>query len=513
MPLDHEPPLSGFARTTGGSAGEGTHGGTDIKRPDGMPTKADCDVVTSTADQFASAVQRDNTSVYVDATIDMTDYVSENGGIDMGSNVTLVGGFCDPSIPGRGPEIVCDTNGHRLLTSCYGTAPTLWGMSFRGPRLDYHDPDHTADDFDSKQSTALFCYDDNGTFRVIGSEFRGWTMAGVEVGAKTHKTEAEIRRCSMHKNQMEHLGYSIQHYNGFMSVTDSFFDRCRHAISSFGYPTGGYAVATSVFGPGPWAGHQIDIHGLANNINTDSDVAGQFVRVYRCTVMGTEDVRGYGQEGLAIRGVPANKEPGSYVDKTHFYHPNEPSPTGEQGDAYRQETSEWDNFEPRDNHFGESVADGYGAPRATDERPAEDDEDTDTEDPSGTPTAPDQSMKLTIHGKGSSGRYEIWLDGSAEATGNIEGNDSIEQSDGLTKVSGGIVGAADTYDLSDGATLERAWFKAPVRVTLDGEPIDTGPLVAAEAQRRFDEQSQRLDELREWIKGVGESLRSFGGNQ
>lgn len=516
MPLDHEEPLRDYHAKPeiGGSAGKKTHGGTAVERPDGMPSKGDCDVVVQTADQFASAVQRDDTSVYIDETIKTADHVADNGGIDMGSNVTLVAGFCDPSIPGRGPEIVCEENGHRLLTSRYGTAPTLWGVSMRGPELEYHDPDHTADDFDSKQSTALFCYDDD-KLRVIGSEFRGWTMAGLEIGAKSHETDAEIRRCSFHSNNMEHLGYGIEQYNGFMSVTDSFFDECRHAISSFGYPTGGYAVATSVFGPGPWSGHQIDMHGVANNISTDSNVAGDFVRMFRCTVMGTEDVEGYGQEGLAIRGVPKNKEPGSYVDKTHFYHSQEPSPTGEQGDAYRQETSEWANFEPRDNHFGTDPKDGYGAPRAqAQEKPAEDDEDRETEDPSGTPTTPDATMKLTIHGKGSSGSYEIWLNGTAEATGNIEDNDTIDDSNGLTKLTGGIVGAADTYELNDGATLERAWFRAPARVTLDGEPIDTGSLVAVEADRRFSEQSQRLDQLRDWARGVADSLRQIpGGSQ
>lgn len=123
-------------------------------------------------------------------------------------------------------------------------------------------------------------------------------------------------------------------------------------------------------------------------------------------------------------------------------------------------------------------------------------------------------MKLSIHGKGISGNYEIVVSGNVSPTNNTEGNDSIENlGNNQRKITGGIVGAADTFELGKGATVERAWFTAPARITLDGEPIDTGPLVAVEANRRFSEQSQRLDQMREWIRGVGDSLRNFGGNQ
>lgn len=511
--LTHEEPLRGYSRRIGGSAGEGTHGGTDIKRPSGMPTRDECDHVVESVDGFVGAVREDNASVYLAETVDLSDEIDENGSISIGSNLTLVGGYCDPNIPGRGPELICEMNGHRVLTSAYGEAPTLWGVSFRGPRMEYHDPDHNDDDFGSKQSTALFCYDDDGTLTVRGCEFRGWTMAGLEIGAKDHITNATIQRSSFHHNQMEHLGYGIEHYNGFLSVTESFFDRCRHAISSFGYPSGGYAVSESMFGPGPWAGHILDMHSLDNNLDNGDRTAGKFVRIYHSTIMGTEDVRGYGQEGLAIRGIPQNAEPGSYVDKCHFYHDEEPEPTGDQGSAYRQETDEWRNFEPRDNHFGDSIRDGYGAPRAR--KAAEDDEEQEAENPSGTPTTPNKNMKtLRVDGQGDMGGYQIWINGDVSPTGDIEGNDQIEDvGDGQTKITGAIIDANDTYQLDDGATLDRAWFTSQVAVTMDGNPVDTGPLVSAEAQRRLDDKQRQLDQLRDWIRGIADGLRSIPRRQ
>lgn len=489
MPLKHEAPLRDpqkYDPLIGGSAGPGTHGGTDVDRPPNMPAKGDCDVVASDPSSLVDAVTTDGMTVYVDGTIDMTAHVNANGGVDTGSGITMVGGYCDPDVEGRGSEIVCDTNGHRLFTSCYGKAPTLYGVSFRGPETEYRDPDHTADDFDSKQSTAFYSYDDNGLFTVVGCEFYGWTMAGLEVGAKSHETDAEVRRCSFHENQMEHLGYGIEHYNGFMSVKDSFFDKCRHAISSFGYETGGYAVATCVFGPGPWSGHTLDMHGLANNIDTDSNVAGKFVRVYQSTIMGIEDIGGYHQEGLAIRGVPAAQKPPSYVDASHFFHREEPSPTGEQGDAFRQETDEWKNFEPRDNHFGPEHKAGYGAPidhSMSNDKPAEDDTTKDKQNPDAQPTG-DRTM--TVHGEGEPVNYEIVVDGSVKKRGTTEKQESIERNgDGTVTVTGEIVGHTDGFTLSGDAKIVAAARDGPMRITDNGTELDLGMLQSAWAMRKM----------------------------
>jgi hypothetical protein len=466
MVLAHEKPLSGFAADIGGSAGQGTHGSDDVQRPAKMPTRAEADSVVSTKNELLDAITTDDATVYIDDDIDVTGVEGQ----EIADNITLVGGFCDPSIDGRGPVIHSDEPSKYVFTSSYGEAPTLWGVSFKGPETAYKDPDHTADDFSETFASALFCYDDD-TLRVYGCEFFGWTLAGLLCGAKDHTTTAQIDRCSFHHCQMEHLGYGIEHYNGFLSVNNCFFDKCRHGISSFGYPQGGYAIANSVIGPGPWCGHALDMHSLANNLDNGDRTAGEFVRVHRCTLMSTWDRGGYDQEAISIRGEPVKT---SYADKCHFHHPNEPEPTGENGDAYRQETgwsdtpNEWLNFEPRDNVFGESVRAGYGAPRAQQD-------DTEPQpDPQPEPTMD----TLFIHGHGSEVSYEITIKGSAKVGKRSDQNELVEQnSDGTTTLSGSVVGYNDSFEISPDATLLRASVDGPMSIMRNGQKVDLGLLV------------------------------------
>lgn len=387
--LDHESPLNGYHRTIGGSAGMGTHGGRSIKRPKDMPARDDCEVVHSPAD-FARAVQRDGNSVYIGGDIDLSDYVDANGTIQLGSDVTIVGGYCDPKIPGRGSELICETNGHRVLQSGYQSAPTLYGVSFRGPRLDYFDPDHTASGFSDKQSTGLFCHDTDGTLELIGCELRGWTMAGLEVGARNRETHAIIRRSSFHHCSMEHLGYGIEQYNGRLTMDRCFFDACRHGMSSFGYPTCSWALTNSIVGPNDWAGHALDMHSLANNLSGGDNTAGGDIRIKRCTLMITEDIASYGQEAFALRGVPAGE---ARIEQTQFFHSERPTEPNVQGNAYRQENDRWQNFYISDCVFGpdQNVA-TVGAPRAEVREP---DEPPDSEDGSSIEAVQEAVTKLT----------------------------------------------------------------------------------------------------------------------
>jgi hypothetical protein len=496
MVLKHESPLSGFAADIGGSAGPRTHGGTDVQRPAKMPSKADADYVVSSKAGLLDTITVERATIYIDDDIDVTGVEGQ----EIGDGITLVGGFCDPNIPGRGPVIHSDEPSKYVFTSSYGEAPTLWGVSFKGPETSYKDPDHTADDFSETFASALFCYDDD-TLNVYGCEFYGWTLAGLLVGAKNHETAADIDRCSFHHCQMEHLGYGIQHYNGFLSVDRCFFDKCRHGISSFGYPTGGYAVANSVIGPGPWCGHALDMHCLANNLDTDDRTAGEFVRVYRCTLMSTWDRGGFDQEGLAIRGEPVKT---SYADKCHFHHPNKPTPTGGQGDAFRQETGwsdtpdQWRNFEPRDNVFGEMAVEdapeGYGAPRAeTDPEPDPD-------------PAPHPTMDtLTIHGHGPTAQYRITIDGTAKLGKRADRSETVTQNDdGTTTLSGHIVGLTDSFEISPDATLLRAEIDGPMSVSRNGQPVDLGMLVAL-----GDGDSTDMNELRNRVTSIESTLEAI----
>lgn len=379
MVLAHETPLREnsintiFDPSIGGSAGTNTHGGA-IDKPNGMPDRDEWTHTVSTPEGLIDGVTTEDAIVGYTDDIDLTGYHD----ITWASNVTLVGGFCDPTIDGRGPVISTDYY-QQLFVSCYQQAPTLYGVSFRGPNTNYFDPrtnertNNGTLDPSAWNSAALHCYDDEGQFEVIGCEFWGWTLAGLCIGAKNHLTSADIHRCSFHHNQMETLGYGIEHYNGEMSITKCFFDACRHGVSSFGYPTGSYAIAYCVFGPNEWRGHLQDMHGLANNLDGyHGSVAGGYMNSYRNTYLGWYDAGnrrhpdGYKQEAIAIRGIPDQQ---SYVDQCHF--PNHETVTENdypnvQGQAIRQETDEWRNFDLRDNKFGDGAfGEGpYGAPIA-----------------------------------------------------------------------------------------------------------------------------------------------------
>lgn len=524
--LDHEGPLAGYHPKIGGSAdpeGE-THGGNNVSRPDAMPTKSDCDHVVRNVREFSNAATEDNTSIYIDETVDEIDIsvdVRANGGINIGSGLTIVAGFCDPNIPGRGPEIVCETNGYRALISGYGEAPTLWGVSMRGPRLDYFDPDHTASDFPTKQSTGLFCHDTEGTLEVYGSEFRGWTMAGLEIGARNRETTAEVQRSSFHHNQMEHLGYGIQQYNGTLECDLCFFNRNRHAIAGFGWPSQSYTVKRSLLGP-EGLGHGFDEHCLANNLDSQQlldqfeyggKTAGGNIEIEETTMMLTRDIKGRRQESFAHRGRTIGE---ARLEKIHFWHTERPQQPNVQGNAYRQEMDEWTDFYVEDSAFGpEQLTDGIGAPRAR--KGHEDDDQPEQEDPSGQPN--ETMPQLMIHGRGPSGEYRIEVDGDVSPGPTMDKVESINDlGDNRHEITGRISHATDSFELADDATPISASIDVPARITVDGDDR-TAELVGPGASIRFDEQQgqlnhlqAQLDKLRLWASELGEALSFSAGD-
>lgn len=459
----HEKPLANtFHRRLGGSAGKHTHGG-DYARPAGMPTRKQCDYEPTTPGKLLDVIDVDGAKIYIDRTLDLTG----EDDITIGDGTTLVGGFCDPSIPGRGPVLKTDHYCRRLFKT--RDPVHMYGISLRGPNVNYFDPreraksnDWDTDDPDDWLSAGVFTYptkkEDASTF--IGCEFFGWTVAGVEVGSKENETSAIFRRCSGHNCPMETYGYAIEHYNGEMIIEDCFFDVCRHAVSSFGYPTAGYTIRNSVLGPGPWYGHGIDVHALKENIDTDSDVAGWYMHAINNTIMSWWDGGGFPQEGIAVRNIPRKK---SRIEKNHFpLHKRLPDPTGGNGDAYRQGISgkKWKNVAPKDNLVGKEHKAGYGAPRA----PA-----------ATTLTKPVQHLR--VQGHSIPGWYELHVRGRVKSGRGIEQNDTIRNADGGkdTVIRGRIVGAADDYLLDRDAQLTSAHFEAPCTVTIDNEPVEELP--------------------------------------
>jgi hypothetical protein len=460
-------PLEKYHPLIGGPAGNNTPGGHRVSKPEGMPSKDEATHVVSTAKQLKDAVQVDNAVVYIDENggdIDMTGY----HGIWIGSNITIVGHFCNPDVPGRGPRIIQNdfsgNNDRRLFKSGHDSAPSLYGVSMRGPNtdLEYFNPDHTDSDYSDLYASGIHCYDDNGTFRAVGCEFYGWTVAGIELGARGYQTDAEIHRTSLHHNNMESLGYGVEQYNGHLWMDLCYFNQCRHGISGFGYDTESWETTRCLIGPDGWCGHALDMHELT----AENNIAGHHIASRNCTFMITEDIAGYGQEGIAIRGV---SETESEIWNNHFYHPEKPIPPGDHGEAYRQEEQDYrdnfENFNPHDNIFGpdksEETLKTYGAPR----------------DPH---NIRENSQDLTVHGTGPYTQYEIWVDGDAWTKDLADPAERTTESKGITHLSGAVVAGRDRFGIAKNARILRMRVNGDVDVSLDGETVDIEPYIHAD---------------------------------
>lgn len=492
--LPHEVPLVGFHRSIGGSAGEHTHGGTKVAKPENMPSRDEADYIVTNYDELKEGLRDENAISYIGDHI----HVENKPTIYAADGVQLVGQYCDPEVSGTGYWIrhrdTEDNNySRKVIQHGYGKPMKLWGVYGLGPRLHYFDPKHTTSKFEEMTSSFLHEYagKEDGLFEAHGCRFTGWTLAGLEIGAKGYRTNAEIHRSTFTRNIMEHLGYGIEHYNGDIWVDRSFFDHCRHGFSGFGYPTELVDITECVIGPGPWAGHALDMHCLANNIEGSEDTtAGGYVRIRNCSIMSTRDVRGYKQEGFALRGVSADQ---SKIFNNKFWHPEKPNKyePNTQGAAWRQESVDvgWPNIKIWNNIFGENARqDGIGAPKANEEKGLEDGEkEPETEPPEST--KPEKTLKqptqtLTIEGTGPYGQYWIFVKGEAKRARGAERNDVVNTED-RTVINGHIAGYKDRFELGKDTKLVGAWFTGPAIVRVDGNVVQEMPsLIAAETSKR-----------------------------
>lgn len=366
--LDSEDPLSNAAYDIGGSAGDGTHGGHEVSRPSNMPTREDANYIVGTASSLRSALDNAGSGdvVYIDDDISIDSFGGDNDpqdAYDISSGVKLVGGFCDPSIPGRGPQLHASNYSRRHF---HARELELWGISMQGPREDYFDPREesgTAEDY----YASGFHIDGSGqSLTVVGCEFRGWTIAGLTTGAGSYATQGSIDRCTFVNNPMETLGYGIEQYNGHLDIGRSYFNRNRHSISGYGYGTESYYLHDSMHGPDALS-HGFDMHGLRQNDDSyDGDLAGKFVHIENVTFPTTDDWRPQysgDQEMFALRGV---SDETTWIRDCHVYHDSAPTGSGGGGSAWRQETVDsFTNFTFSGNNFGERLQSGKGCPLNT----------------------------------------------------------------------------------------------------------------------------------------------------
>lgn len=490
MVLDIEGPLTEFSRLIGGSAGDGTHGGTDVQKPDDMPDVSDADYKVTNWGELQQAVREDGANVYVADNINITG----KGPVPMGDGVTLFSDYCNPDADSLvGPYLYHrDTGGNysrTIFTHSGGQPVELYGIYALGPRPKYFDPDHNSNKFEGLLCSFLHEYasNDAGTFKAVGCRFTGWTLAGIELGAKSYETDAKVHRCTFERNIMEHCGYGIEHYNGDLWVDRCFFDKCRHGVSGFGYPTETIDITRSVFGPGLWSSHCADMHCLANNLSNGDDTAGKHLRIRNCSFMGTKDVAGYGQEGVAIRGVSVNESQITYCD---FWHDSAPAAPGEQGSAVRQEVDgDWKNLKLDNNQYGDPLSNpDIGAPRfgsdvnpdddgdgnGNADKPSEDEDDNNPEQ--GDPSNPDTPDTTTLRVSGQSdetAHYLFVVDGEVQSTDSVDQSDHIQHNGGTTVITGRIVNGSgvDAYDLVGDATITTGWCQHNMDVSLGDEPL------------------------------------------
>lgn len=493
--------LEGYAPAIGGKA---TQDGS-VERPADMPSRDDATHIVGEKDEFIEGLTTDDAIVYTDDTF-KCDILKP---IVAGRDVTIVGGHCDPDRnenDGNGPVVHFDYFTERMIQTPHPL--TLYGVAFKGPTGEYFKPEDWAaqnenvDDQSAYYSVGVWAYPDKGEgqVKVIGSKLWDFTHAALLLGAKGYETNALVSRSTITDCMMEHLGYGISQYDGTLVVERSDLDRCRHAIAGFGYPSERLIVAETMFGPGPHSSHVIDRHCTANSLPNGDGTAGEFTHIWRCTAMShgpgehIQDVNGTNQEFFAIRGASVDE---SYLDKVDFWAPELPAPTGDNGDALRQETalldgdgSEWVRLDLRDNATGGNNGPEYGVPLAADDSP-------------GGP-ADDAYDELRILGYGSRWTdYRLVVDGDAKRRRAAETSDMVESSGDGSVISGSVLAGVDTFAVEAGAPITEAWVTGTARVERDGHAVNLiGPTTA-----RVDE---RLDALRQRLKRLERDASKLG---
>lgn len=233
--------------------------------------------VVSDRSALIEAVYQPEAIIWIpnDVTIDMTGAIS----VPIAPNVTIASGRMLTNQ--KGGMIKTDGYDEGLFINKSGGC-RITGLRLKGPRTDYFDPwlwgkslrAYSALGFNLQGQTAI----------VDNCEVTGWTFAGFALGSRKQPTRGWIHHNMMHHNQMNHLGYPMELYNGLHLIEWNYFDRNRHSIAGFGYPSNGYEARFNIVGSHSIQ-HAFDMHHLGENLDylggtKDGMVAGQFVNVH-----------------------------------------------------------------------------------------------------------------------------------------------------------------------------------------------------------------------------------------
>lgn len=337
---------------------------------EGHMTRSEADVVVSTAQELKAAIGTRKQIVWCEPgrTFDLSGIVLRPAeGVTIASDrgrENSLGAFFKTT--DRGEE----SSAWRGTIQIRQPDVRITGIRFRGPQLGY---------FDSKKQYnrhyARGIHVVAGPTRIDNCEIYGFTHAGIACGTRTDCPRTKVQGCWIHDCMMESYGYCVDIFCGHTTVENCYLDGYRHAVNGFGHPNCNYDVFNTVVGP-RCASHALDMHSLHENVESGlSDDpaaenyrfrAGGEIRIRNVTFELSRDIKGSIQEGVTIRGVPAN---GVWLENSWFQKFAGPptKPGGDHGMAYQQRNVDkpWRRFWAKNNAFGPAIPrPDIGAPRS-----------------------------------------------------------------------------------------------------------------------------------------------------
>jgi hypothetical protein len=292
-------PIGGGGGTSNSIAGSAIQFASHIDRI----TKAMATHTVTSTTGLANALSTPNAIIWIpeSARIDITSFEHERiaEGVTLASNRALKGG--------KGGLLYCTrTEAPACLFAPYSMR--LTGIRLKGPVTAYIDP---------PAATVNTAYGAAGVFMagktaiIDHCELFGWPFAAGVLGSKEVPTAGWLHHNQGHHNQVNHLGYTFELYNGLHLIEWNYFDYNRHAIAGFARRQNGYEARFNLVGPHAIM-HAFDMHNLGENINGLSPtgpkgkMAGQYCNVHHNVFELTS------HSAFSIQGLP--RKPTRFVN-------------------------------------------------------------------------------------------------------------------------------------------------------------------------------------------------------
>lgn len=252
--------------------------------------------------QLIEAVNQSGATIWIPAgvTIDMTDEPL----VPVASNVTIASSRSLGSTKKSSGMIKTTSYDNPIFVHSKGRL-RVTGLRLQGPRTDHFDPWKAGESHEDYSSSGFKTT--GATVIVDNCEVFGWTFAGFSIGAQQTPTSGWLHHNAMHHNQMAHLGYPMELYNGEHLIEWNYFNYNRHSIAGFGHRQNGYEARYNVVGPRSHQ-HAFDMHWLGENLDNSNESGGKYINVHHNVFTLDEP----GVEALSIQGKPRQQSQFSY---------------------------------------------------------------------------------------------------------------------------------------------------------------------------------------------------------